>query len=319
MRIAKALAVWIGTDLPDRSEQLQACFAAIGVRLEGTLGVLVEPPRDPRSHHLRIRATIAHRQGWETRRAARGCTRVRPDEVAYVRSIVTDRDLVDAILRRDAAATRAFEQRFATELRRIATRLGVRDGTDELIQRLLVRILVGAPESPPRIAGFRGDGSLDAWVRAVATRFVIDHVRHLRAQPGTAALSESVMARSAAIDGAIQHGRYAAIVRASAEGAFAALTPRERNLLRHAVFHRLSVDEVGSIYRVHRATAARWLQRARERLHETIVLFVCEETGMPANDARSIVRELGGGDVSLRSVLSVGFEPDVTVRAADRE
>lgn len=218
-----------------------------------------------------------------------------------------------AIGRSDTAAVRLFELRYTAELRRIAARLGVRDGVDELVQRLLVRMLVGSPEAPPKIAGYRGDGSLDAWVRAVAARFVIDHVRHVAAQAQVAPLSESAIVRSAPIDGAMQHDRYAAIVRASAEHAFAELSPRERNLLRHAVFHRLSVDEVGSIYRVHRATAARWLQRARDRLHASIVQGLCAETGMPAIDAQSIVREVGGVDVSLRSMLPVDFEPDEAI------
>lgn len=235
---------------------------------------------------------------------------MRLEESASVRSLVDDRDLVDAIGRGDAAAVRMFELRYIAELRRIATRLGVRDGADELVQRLLVRMLVGTEHAPAKIAGFRGEGSLDAWVRAVATRFVIDHVRHVAAQAQVAPLSESAIVRSSPIEGAIQRDRYAAIVRASAEHAFAELSPRERNLLRHAVFHRLSVDEVGSIYRVHRATAARWLQRARDRLHASIVRRVCDDTGMPPVDAQSIVREVGGVDVSLRSMLPADFEPE---------
>ena len=40
--------------------------------------------------------------------------------------------------------------------------------------------------------------------------------------------------------------------------AFAALESRERNLLRYALGDGLSVDAIGTLYRVHRATAARW-------------------------------------------------------------
>lgn len=233
--------------------------------------------------------------------------------------IVTDLELAHALALGERAAVAEFERRYAAELRRIALRLGVHNGTDELVQRLLVRMLVGTIEAPAKITGFRGDGSLDAWVRAVATRFVIDHIRHVHAQPAAAPLSESAIVRSARIDGTLQHDRYAALVRASTERAFAELTPRERNLLRHAVFHRLTVDEVGSLYRVHRATAARWLQRARDRLHTAIVTRVCADTGMSDGDARSIVREIGVvADVSLRSVLPIAFEVDATDVAALR-
>jgi len=63
------------------------------------------------------------------------------------------------------------------------------------------------------------------------------------------------------------------------------------------------------------AQLRRWWVRhkAANCVHETIVLRVCKRTGMPAIDARSIVREIGDVDVSLRSVLSTGFEPDAMI------
>jgi len=48
--------------------------------------------------------------------------------------------------------------------------------------------------------------------------------------------------------------------------AVATLSSRERNLLRYHFLSGLSVDQIGVIYRVHRATAARWVAQARERL-----------------------------------------------------
>lgn len=225
---------------------------------------------------------------------------------------MTDPELAAAVLGGDPAAVAAFERRFVGELHRIVARLGVRTEPEELVQRLLVRILVGCVDAPAKLASYRGEGSLGAWVRAVATRFVIDHVRHTRAEPPAGRLSEANVARSARIEGDVQHGRYAALVRRSVEQAFAELSPRERNVLRHAVFHRLTVDELGSIYRVHRATAARWLQRTRDGLHETVAMKLSAATGMSAADARSIVREVGvESDVSLRSVLSMALEIEV--------
>lgn len=45
-----------------------------------------------------------------------------------------------------------------------------------------------------------------------------------------------------------------------------ALTSRERNLLRYHYLSDLSIDQIGTLYHVHRATAARWVAQARERL-----------------------------------------------------
>jgi RNA polymerase sigma-70 factor (ECF subfamily) len=48
----------------------------------------------------------------------------------------------------------------------------------------------------------------------------------------------------------------------------AALTARQRTLLRLAYVDGLTVDAIGRMYAVHRATAARWLAAAREALFE---------------------------------------------------
>jgi RNA polymerase sigma-70 factor (ECF subfamily) len=52
--------------------------------------------------------------------------------------------------------------------------------------------------------------------------------------------------------------------------AFTALSARQRNLLRHAFHGGLSTEQLGVLYAVHRATAARWLQTAREALAERV-------------------------------------------------
>lgn len=228
---------------------------------------------------------------------------------------MTDLELVAAVLAGDPTAVAEFEGRVAPELRQIAARLGIRHDADELVQTLLVRIIVGGPDAPPKLASYRAQGSLQAWVRAVATRFVIDHVRHLHARPRDEPLAESQLGRSQGIDVALQQGRWATLVRDSVCAAFDELTPRERNLLRAAVFHRLSVDELGAMYHVHRATAARWLQRTREALHDAVAIKLRASTGMSEPEARSVLREIGvDGDVSLRSVLSVAFEDDGSAR-----
>ena len=43
---------------------------------------------------------------------------------------------------------------------------------------------------------------------------------------------------------------------------------RERNLLKQSVLFGATVDDLGALYKVHRATAARWIAAAREHLVE---------------------------------------------------
>ena len=50
--------------------------------------------------------------------------------------------------------------------------------------------------------------------------------------------------------------------------ALSRLGDRERTLLRLHVGERMSIDHLGAMYRVNRATAARWIAAARESLVE---------------------------------------------------
>jgi RNA polymerase sigma-70 factor (ECF subfamily) len=178
-------------------------------------------------------------------------------------------------------------------------------------------MLVGTPERPAKLASYRGEGSLRSWVRAVSTRFVIDHLRSVRARAAMwplaegGPLAEAGVAHSARIEGDVEARRFADVVRTATEAAFAELSPRQRNLLRHATFHRLGIDELAIIYRVHRTTTARWLQRTREELHAAIATKIAAAACMPAAEAKSLLRGVAAdADLSLRSVLSTGLEAD---------
>ena len=46
------------------------------------------------------------------------------------------------------------------------------------------------------------------------------------------------------------------------------LSERDRSVLRCHLVERMSIDRIGEVYSVHRATAARWLASIRERLFE---------------------------------------------------
>jgi len=78
------------------------------------------------------------------------------------------------------------------------------------------------------------------------------------------------------------------------------LSNRERSLLRYAFADGLSVDEIGAIYRVHRATAARWIQDARSRLVEATLAELASRLHLPEAEIASVVRgALSGIDMSI--------------------
>lgn len=59
---------------------------------------------------------------------------------------------------------------------------------------------------------------------------------------------------------------YLGELRAALAEAFGRLTVGERNLLRHAFVEGLTVDAIGALYKVHRATSARWIVAAHALL-----------------------------------------------------
>ncbi len=87
--------------------------------------------------------------------------------------------------------------------------------------------------------------------------------------------------------------------------ALATLEQRERLLLRLSCVERLSVDGIGAMFHVGRSTAARWVSRARERLHEEVLAKVRAELGIGSNEVSSVIRLMRSQlDISLPRLLS---------------
>jgi RNA polymerase sigma-70 factor (ECF subfamily) len=98
---------------------------------------------------------------------------------------------------------------------------------------------------------------------------------------------------------------YGAQFRAAFAAAVQALAPRERNLLRHAVIDALSIDQIAAIYHVHRATAARQLERARRNLIGATRDHMRTTLGVDETELDSILRGLASmADVTLRGALA---------------
>jgi RNA polymerase sigma-70 factor (ECF subfamily) len=91
------------------------------------------------------------------------------------------------------------------------------------------------------------------------------------------------------------------------ETALGALPRRERLLLRQHHLDRLTIDELAALYQVHRATAARWVARAREELSDAILGELGRRMQVPASEVQSLLRLVRSQlDISLDRLLSVG-------------
>ena len=139
---------------------------------------------------------------------------------------------------------------------------------DELRQTLRVRLLTGPT---PRISQYKGNGPLGAWVRVTAARIALE----LKEASERRGISDSAVLDALAATGSspeltaakIQHRQ---LFRAELERCFQDLEPRDKTLLRMHFLHDMSIDEMGRILRVHRATVARWLVALRRRIFDQL-------------------------------------------------
>lgn len=140
---------------------------------------------------------------------------------------------------------------------------------DEVRQRVRTRLLVAEPDRPPKIADYGGRGPLAGWLCVVALRVAIDLVKEgKRVEPLEGERWAAALVLPSTADVELEHLKqsYGAELGESLVSACAQLPERERTVLRLYFVDGLGIDRIGTIYGVHRSTAARWLQRAREGL-----------------------------------------------------
>jgi RNA polymerase sigma-70 factor (ECF subfamily) len=183
----------------------------------------------------------------------------------------------------------------AETLDAVARRLGLSpESRDDLRQILGERLFVGGDGAPPRIEQYTGSGTLRSWLKAVATRIALDLVRRSpRDQPANDdTLDERLIACIAdPPDVRLQKESDRRHLRLALTSAFAELEQQEKNLLRYALLDDLGIDELARIYAIHRATAARRLVAARDRLATGARRWLQANLRLDASACASLVRE----------------------------
>ena len=167
------------------------------------------------------------------------------------------------------------------------------DLVEEVKQQLRVQLLVGHDGKPPGIAGFRGRGPLRGWIRITASRELIRHkkkqARERLLPPDDGELDPLL---SSLIDPALEalKAEYRVELAGALRQAIADLSAEDRALLRQHVVDKLSIDDLGAAFGVHRATAARWLQRARSGLVNATHRRLAEQLALPIDEMASVIR-----------------------------
>jgi RNA polymerase sigma-70 factor, ECF subfamily len=207
----------------------------------------------------------------------------------------------------DNAGIAAFEALFADDVERLLARFP-KLPADDLRQRLRIKLFVGTGSAPPKIRDYTGAGALHGWLRVTATRAFVDAVRADLRPRYEADLDELKVLGLAAPGGTAQDQQQRAELSAAIKRAFAdavsRLAPRERTFLRHATIDGLTLDQIAATYQVHRATVARTLKGARERLLAETRAGVIARLGIDPEQLNSTLAMLDSNiDLSLSAVL----------------
>ena len=136
---------------------------------------------------------------------------------------------------------------------------------DEVRQHVRQKLLVSDGDDEPRILTYAGRASLFQWARVIARRVAVDRFRK-------AAPESSLEEMRPIAQGSGEKDIVSALTRPDFRDALleasASLPKKDREILHLSFAQGASIDEIGEKFGVHRSTAARWIEKAKEALLE---------------------------------------------------
>lgn len=215
------------------------------------------------------------------------------------------------------AAINAFDRDYMREVDIALARMRIgpprlNDVKQLVRQRLFVGGgTAGAPTSAGKISEYGGRGDLRRWVRSVAVRTCLNELR--KGKREVLVDDDHLIAQHAVTtdDPEVEYMKrtYSNEFRAAFGDALAGLGPREQTLLRYHHVDGLNIDEIGAIYRVHRVTAFRWIEKAKEQLVKATLDTLKARLKLPASELESVLRMIRS-QIHLSLVRHLGGPKD---------
>ncbi|HEY5938685.1 MAG TPA: sigma-70 family RNA polymerase sigma factor [Kofleriaceae bacterium] len=172
----------------------------------------------------------------------------------------------------------------------------------------------GAPTSAGKISEYGGRGDLRRWVRSVAVRTCLNDLR--KGKREVLVDDDQLIAQHAIAtdDPEVEYMKrtYSNEFKAAFSEALKQLGPREQTLLRYHHVDGLNIDEIGAIYRVHRVTAFRWLEKAKELLVRSTLETLRGRLKLPADELDSVLRMIRS-QIHLSLIRHLGGPSDSVV------
>jgi len=242
----------------------------------------------------------------------RYCQRIHDDSsrLAKARTCAADVYLCCACANGDPVAQAMFKSESERIVRGAIARVNREpEFIADTLQEFWKKFLVGPGA---RVHDYWGRAPLQAWLHLCATRLAIDRQRARRAElERETDLGEELVEQVFDAESTLTRAQFYLPFRCALRNAIAGMTHKDRALLRLHVVERCSIDQIGRAYNVHRATAARWLQRILADLLQRVRNEVgVQVPHLTESEFRSVARLVGGDlafDVSLFTRGSVGI------------
>lgn len=214
--------------------------------------------------------------------------------------------LAYACSRGEPAALAVFEATFASELKIVLSRARS-GGLDPLDVRQVCLEKLFAAERP-KIAEYSGQGDLRGWLRVTLLRTLIDMARK-RGSRAEASEEQILEVPAPGNDPELEYLKrlYRGEFKRAFEEAALALSAEDRNVLRYHYAHGLTIDQIGALYSVHRATAARRVAKARAELLAETRRRLGTRLKLSSDELDSVMRMIESDvHMSLTRVLGAG-------------
>jgi RNA polymerase sigma-70 factor (ECF subfamily) len=187
-------------------------------------------------------------------------------------------------------AIRAFDRTYLPQVDKYVQRLVLpADLIEETRQALRIRMLVGPR---PRIGLYNGTAPIGGWLRVAAVRIALDLLESRGAGPPVTQvddLGSRLAGSSTPADLDFVKGEYLPKFQEALDQALTSLSPREKTLLRFHFVDGLSVAAIAPLYKVHRATVARWLIEIRQKVFDNLRQRLDLEVPASASEFRSLL------------------------------
>lgn len=204
----------------------------------------------------------------------------------------------------DSGAIAAFEQRYFTAVEATLKHQGAGLRAD-VGQMMRLRLFVAAEGQQPKILQYAGEGLLQGLVRVMAQRIVLDLAAKDRKEEPLPSFSAGSLIAPGDPQLALLKGVNLREFKRAFGEAVTALTTRQRNLLRLHLVDRLSIDDLGRLFAVHRASAARWVADAREEVAAGVRRRMTERLQLSEVEFEEVLTLIRSGlDLSLERLLA---------------